>query len=120
MNAGFLGTQAPLAADVVLLLEIAMGIGLLAGAWFARVGRFRLHAWCQSAIVTTNDKTNSRSSRVLGWYYLPGSETCRSESFLYSIDNKCFSGFWGLGLDVRITENEGLVLQPSYPVEWLD
>jgi uncharacterized membrane protein YozB (DUF420 family) len=50
----FLGTAAPLTADVVLLLEIAMGLGLLGGAWFARQGRFRQHAWCQSGIVLCN------------------------------------------------------------------
>lgn len=51
---GFLRTQAPLAADVVLLLEIAMGAGLLAGAWLARAKRFGQHAWCQSIIVLLN------------------------------------------------------------------
>ena len=54
MGTGFLGTAAPAAADWVLLLEIAMGAGLLAGAWLARKQRFRQHAWCQSAIVLLN------------------------------------------------------------------
>ncbi len=54
MNGGFLGTAAPIAADLVLLLEIAMGVGLLAGAWLARRGRFRQHAWCQSVVVLLN------------------------------------------------------------------
>ena len=54
MSDGLLGTQAPLAADVVLLLEIAMGAGLLAGAWLARTKRYRQHAWCQSVVVTLN------------------------------------------------------------------
>ena len=54
MREGFLGTAAPLAADVVLLLEIGMGVGLLIGAWLARRKRFRQHAWCQSAIVLLN------------------------------------------------------------------
>ena len=54
MHEGFLGTAAPLATDVVLLLEIAMGLGLLAGAWLARSKRFRAHAICQSAIVLCN------------------------------------------------------------------
>ena len=54
MQEGFLGTAAPLAADVVLLLEMAMGLGLLAGAWLARTRRFVAHAWCQSAIVLCN------------------------------------------------------------------
>lgn len=54
MREGFLGTAAPLAADIVLLLEIGMGIGLLLGAWLARTKRFRPHAWCQSIIVLLN------------------------------------------------------------------
>lgn len=54
MNEGFLGTAAPFAADLTLLLEIAMGVGLLSGAWLARTGRFRQHAWCQSGILLLN------------------------------------------------------------------
>ena len=54
MNEGFLGTAAPFVADLVLLLEIAMGAGLLLGAWLARKQRFRQHAWCQSIIVLLN------------------------------------------------------------------
>lgn len=54
MNNGFLGTAAPLAADLVLLLEIAMGAALLIGARLARIGRFRQHSWCQSIIVLLN------------------------------------------------------------------
>jgi uncharacterized membrane protein YozB (DUF420 family) len=54
LNNGFLGTAAPLAADLVLLLEIAMGVGLLIGARLARIGRFRQHSWCQSIIVLLN------------------------------------------------------------------
>ena len=54
MNEGILGTAAPRTADVVLLLEFGMGVALLTGAVFARTGRFRLHAWCQSALVLLN------------------------------------------------------------------
>jgi hypothetical protein len=54
LNNGFLGTAAPLAADLVLLLEIAMGVGLLIGARLARIGCFRQHSWCQSIIVLLN------------------------------------------------------------------
>jgi len=50
----FLETAAPRAANVVLALEIAMGIGLLVGARLARKKRFRQHAWCQSTIVLLN------------------------------------------------------------------
>jgi len=54
LNEGFLGTAAPLYADLTLLLEIAMGVGLLIGALLARLRRFRGHAWCQSLIVLLN------------------------------------------------------------------
>ena len=54
MNGGFLGTQAPHSADVVLLLEVVMGGGLLMGARLARATRFRQHAWCQSIVVILN------------------------------------------------------------------
>lgn len=54
MNESFFGTAAPRYADLVLLLEIAMGLGLLIGAVLARKKRFRLHAWCQSTIVILN------------------------------------------------------------------
>ena len=50
----FFETAAPIALNLVLLLEMAMGVGLLAGAWLARRGRFRQHAWCQSTIVLLN------------------------------------------------------------------
>lgn len=50
----FFETAAPIAANLVLLLEMAMGGGLLVGTWLARKGRFRPHAWCQSAIVLLN------------------------------------------------------------------
>jgi hypothetical protein len=54
LNEGFLGTAAPSYADMTLLLEIAMGVGLLIGALLARLRRFQGHAWCQSAIVLLN------------------------------------------------------------------
>jgi len=46
--------MAPLYANVTLLLETVMGVGLLIGALLARMRRFRAHAWCQSAIVLLN------------------------------------------------------------------
>src|SRR6266849_8340667 len=50
----FFETAAPRAADLVLVLEIAMGVGLWVGAWLARKGHFRQHAWCQSTTVLLN------------------------------------------------------------------
>ena len=46
--------MAPLYANVILLVEMVMGVGLLIGALLARMRRFRAHAWCQSAIVLLN------------------------------------------------------------------
>ena len=54
MHGGFLGTAAPFGADLVLLLELAMGLALLAGALFARMRKFQAHAWCQSGVVLLN------------------------------------------------------------------
>jgi hypothetical protein len=41
-------------ASIILLIEIAMGVGLLIGALLARLRLFRWHAWCQAAIVLLN------------------------------------------------------------------
>ncbi len=54
MIAAFFETAAPRGANIVLVLEIAIGVGLLVGARLARKGRFRQHAWCQSVIVLLN------------------------------------------------------------------
>jgi len=49
-----LRTLAPPYATLTLLLETAMGLGLLLGALLARRRHFRAHAWCQSTIVLIN------------------------------------------------------------------
>ena len=54
LSEGFLGTSAPRYADVVLLLEIGMGLTLLIGAVLARQRRFTGHARCQSIVVLLN------------------------------------------------------------------
>src|SRR5579872_2139497 len=54
MGRGFLGTNAPLTADLTLLIELGMGLALLAGAGFARQKRYRAHAWCQSTVALLN------------------------------------------------------------------
>jgi len=54
MSAGFLGTAAPASADLILVLEGAMAVGLALGAALARRKRYREHAWCQSSIVLLN------------------------------------------------------------------
>jgi len=47
-------SAAPWSVDVVLLVEAAMGMVLLAGAVLARRRHYRAHAWCQSAVVLLN------------------------------------------------------------------
>src|SRR6516225_4676124 len=54
MHSIFPGSAAPLAADCILLSEIAMGLALIAGGVLARRRRYRAHAWCQSAVVLLN------------------------------------------------------------------
>ena len=51
---GFLGTWAGFGADLNLLLQIAMGVALLAGTWLARTKRYRAHGACQSAVLILN------------------------------------------------------------------
>jgi uncharacterized membrane protein YozB (DUF420 family) len=46
--------MAPPSASIILLIEIAMGVGLLIGALLARLRLFRWHACCQAAIVLLN------------------------------------------------------------------
>jgi len=54
LREGFLGTAAPFYADLVLLLELSMGAGLILGLFLARTGKFRAHGACQSIIVLLN------------------------------------------------------------------
>lgn len=54
MTNSFLVTAAPAYANLVLLLELAMGLALLAGALLARKRKFRAHALCQSAVILFN------------------------------------------------------------------
>ena len=54
MKGSFPGTVVPPDANLTLLLEIAMGVGLLIGAFLARRQRFGQHAWCQAVIVLLN------------------------------------------------------------------
>ncbi len=54
MNWTFVGANAPFSAKLTLVIELAMGMTLTAGAWLARRQRYRLHAWCQSIVVLLN------------------------------------------------------------------
>jgi hypothetical protein len=49
---GFLGTWASFVADLNFLVQIAMGIALLAGALLARAKRYAAHGVCQTVVPT--------------------------------------------------------------------
>ena len=49
-----LGTLAPLASDVVLFVELGIGVGLIVGMFLVRSGRVRAHMWLQSSLVVVN------------------------------------------------------------------
>ena len=51
---GFLGTWASFGADLNLVIQMAMGIALLVGAFFARTKRYTAHGLCQSAVLLLN------------------------------------------------------------------
>ena len=50
----FFGSAASLAANVVLAVEVMMGLALIGGTVLARRKRFKAHAWCQSSVVLLN------------------------------------------------------------------
>ena len=51
---GFLGTQASFGADLNLLIQIAMGVALIVGAFLARRKRYVAHGTCQAAVLILN------------------------------------------------------------------
>ena len=51
---GFLGTWAGFGADLNLVIQIAMGIALLVGAFLARAKRYAAHGACQAAVLILN------------------------------------------------------------------
>jgi plastocyanin len=51
---GFLDTGATFTADLNLLVQIGMGVALLAGARLARLRRFRAHGRCQATVMLLN------------------------------------------------------------------
>jgi len=50
----FLGTWASFSADLNLLVQIAMGIALLAGAFLARAKRYAAHGACPAVVLILN------------------------------------------------------------------
>jgi uncharacterized membrane protein YozB (DUF420 family) len=51
---GFLGTGAPFEADVNLLVQVMMGVALMAGAFLAKQQRYRAHGICQTTVLLLN------------------------------------------------------------------
>jgi uncharacterized membrane protein YozB (DUF420 family) len=51
---GFLGTGATFAADLNLVVQIAMGIGLMVGGLLARLKRYTAHGICQTTVLVLN------------------------------------------------------------------
>ena len=51
---GFLGTGATFAADLNLVMQLAMGAALVVGAFLARRKRYRAHGLCQSTVLLLN------------------------------------------------------------------
>lgn len=51
---GFLGTGATFAADLNLILQIALGVALAGGVALARTKRYVAHAICQSSVLVLN------------------------------------------------------------------
>jgi hypothetical protein len=51
---GFLGTGAPFAADLNLVIQIVMGAALGVGVLFAKYKRYRAHGVCQATVLLVN------------------------------------------------------------------
>jgi uncharacterized membrane protein YozB (DUF420 family) len=51
---GFLGTRANFRADVNLVVQVMMGVALLAGAFLARVKRYKAHGVCMTIVLLLN------------------------------------------------------------------
>jgi len=51
---GFLGTGATFAADLNLIVQLVMGVALIAGARLAKQKRYRAHGICQTTVLLLN------------------------------------------------------------------
>jgi uncharacterized membrane protein YozB (DUF420 family) len=51
---GFLGTQASFATDLNLVIQLVMGIALVAGTFLARAKRYKVHGACQATVLILN------------------------------------------------------------------
>jgi hypothetical protein len=61
---GFLGTGAPFGADLNLVVQLTMGVALIAGALLAKQKHYTAHGICQTTI---RSSTNSRAAPLLPW-----------------------------------------------------
>jgi uncharacterized membrane protein len=51
---GFLGTGAPFGADLNLVVQVVMGVALIAGAGLAKQKRYTAHGICQTTVLLLN------------------------------------------------------------------
>jgi uncharacterized membrane protein YozB (DUF420 family) len=51
---GFLGTGAPFGADLNLVVQLVMGVALIAGAGLAKQKRYTAHGICQTTVLLLN------------------------------------------------------------------
>jgi uncharacterized membrane protein YozB (DUF420 family) len=51
---GFLGSAASFRADLNLIVQIVLGLAVLAGAYLARIKRYRAHGICMSSVLLLN------------------------------------------------------------------
>jgi uncharacterized membrane protein YozB (DUF420 family) len=51
---GFLGTGAPFGADLNLVVQLVMGVALIAGARLAKQKRYTAHSICQTTVLLLN------------------------------------------------------------------
>src|ERR1700680_2073009 len=54
VDRGFLGTGAPLAADLNFVIQLTMGAGLIAGTLLAKRKRYKAHGICQTTVLFLN------------------------------------------------------------------
>lgn len=81
---GFLGTNAPFAADLTLVLSLAVLAMLIAGAVLAIRKQYTAHQWCQSAAVVLNlGLVLAVMARSFGSAVAPDLPTNLSESFAF-------------------------------------
>jgi uncharacterized membrane protein YozB (DUF420 family) len=53
-NKGFIGTGATFGADLNLVVQLIMGVALIAGAYLAKYKRYKAHGICQTTVLVLN------------------------------------------------------------------